>query len=491
MTSCTTILVGKKASYDGSTMIARNDDCPNGMFILRNLAINDPNKMQKTYTSKIAKITIDPADLPDNPLKHSYIPLVSQPGILEGVWGAAGINSKNVAVSATETITTNERVLGGDPLIDLRKNEGKYGLGEEDFVSLILPYINSAREGIKRLGMLLEKYGTYESNGIAISDENEVWWLETIGGHHFIAKKVPDDKVVIMPNRFGLDTFDLEDAFGKQENHICSADLREFIKNNKLKLNKEENVFNPRLAFGSHTDFDHIYDTPRHWFLGRYLCKKQYKWDGPNADFNPESDDIPWAVTPDNLVTVEDIKYLLSSHFQGTKFDPYSKGNENTKHKYRVIGIQRTGLLHCCQIRGYMPNDLKSIMWFTFGANTFNTFVPLYNNVNKIPTYFCNTSDKVDTNSFYWQNRLIGALADSQFNSCIAHIERYQLGTVGEAYNILNKCDKEYKDNNVEMLEKANQEIADMIKEKTDFTLDKVLYEVSMKMKTAFNRNDN
>ena len=213
MTSCTTILVGKKASYDGSTMIARNDDCPNGMFILRNLAINDPNKMQKTYTSKIAKITIDPADLPDNPLKHSYIPLVSQPGILEGVWGAAGINIKNVAVSATETITTNERVLGGDPLIDLKKNEGKYGLGEEDFVSLILPYINTAREGIKRLGMLLEKYGTYESNGIAISDENEIWWLETIGGHHFIAKKVPDNKVVIMPNRFGLDTFDLEIAF--------------------------------------------------------------------------------------------------------------------------------------------------------------------------------------------------------------------------------------------------------------------------------------
>ena len=138
-----------------------------------------------------------------------------------------------------------------------------------------------------------------------------------------------------------------------------------------------------------------------------------------------------------------------------------------------------------------MPNDLKSIFWFSYGANTFNTFVPMYSNVNKFPEYFCNNTEKVNTNSFYWQNRLIGALADSQFNSCIAHIERYQLGTVGEAYNILNKCDKEYKDNNVEMLEKANQEIADMIKEKTDFTLDKVLYEVSMKMKTAFNRNDN
>ena len=210
MTSCTTILVGKKASYDGSTMIARNDDCPSGQFDLKNLLVRKPSDIPKTYKSVISKISIDPADLPENPMQHTFFPTLHEP---EGIWGAAGINSKNVAVSATETITTNERVLGGDPLIDLKKNEGKYGLGEEDFAILLLPYINSAREGIKRLGMLLEKYGTYETNGIAISDENEIWWLETIGGHHFIAKKVPDDKVVIMPNRFGLDTFDLEDAF--------------------------------------------------------------------------------------------------------------------------------------------------------------------------------------------------------------------------------------------------------------------------------------
>ena len=30
--ACTTILVGKKASYDGSTMIARNDDSGSGHF---------------------------------------------------------------------------------------------------------------------------------------------------------------------------------------------------------------------------------------------------------------------------------------------------------------------------------------------------------------------------------------------------------------------------------------------------------------------------
>ena len=42
-------------------------------------------------------------------------------------------------------------------------------------------------------------------NGIAFQDVNEIWWLETIGGHHWIAKRVPDDRYVVMPNQFGID----------------------------------------------------------------------------------------------------------------------------------------------------------------------------------------------------------------------------------------------------------------------------------------------
>ena len=49
-------------------------------------------------------------------------------------------------------------------------------------------------------------------NGIAFSDHDEIWWLETIGGHHWIARRVPDDAYVVMPNQLGIDTFDLKDA---------------------------------------------------------------------------------------------------------------------------------------------------------------------------------------------------------------------------------------------------------------------------------------
>ena len=132
-----------------------------------------------------------------------------------GIWAATGINAANVGMTATETTTSNPRVLAADPMVELREakdgeEERCGGIGEEDIVVLILPYIRSAREGVLRLGALLEQYGTYESNGIAFNDENEVWWLETIGGHHWIAKKIPEDRVIINPNQFGMDSFDLD-----------------------------------------------------------------------------------------------------------------------------------------------------------------------------------------------------------------------------------------------------------------------------------------
>lgn len=58
-------------------------------------------------------------------------------------------------------------------------------------------------------------------NGIAFQDVHEIWWLETIGGHHWIAKRVPDDAYVVMPNQLGIDQFDLEDALGAKKNHLA------------------------------------------------------------------------------------------------------------------------------------------------------------------------------------------------------------------------------------------------------------------------------
>lgn len=540
---CTTILVGKNASYDGSTLVARNEDSSNGVFEPKRMRVVHPDEQPRVYTSVLSHLTVE---LPDNPMRYTSVPDVV-PG--HGVWAEAGFNELNVGMSATETLTTNERVRGADPLVDYvpaKGNEGEDGyvpaqpggLGEEDMVTLVLPYAKSARGGVRILGDLLERYGTYENNGIAFSDVDEIWWLETIGGHHWIAKRVPDDAYVTMPNQLGIDSFDLDDAEGAQADHMCSADLRSWMAEWHLDLtlgvegDGPATVFNPRDAFGSHSDSDHVYNTPRAWYMQRCLNPSDV-WDGPEADYTPESDDIPWSRVPERKVTIEDIKYVLSSHYQGTPFDPYGQlGDERTRHMYRTIGINRQSQLAVMQIRPYRPQASRAIQWMAYGSNPFNTLVPFFPNVDTTPAYLEDTTTRVTSENFYWANRIIAALCDGAFRSTSNAVERYQEKTGAMGHRLVAATDEqiarlgltaaeeaaqsaaeeEFEADNVdgdvqpmtpdetiaalrnpevrEILAAANQTMADQLKEETEKLLDSVLYTRSMEMKNGFHMSD-
>lgn len=495
--ACTTILVGKKATYDGSTMVARNEDSGAGEFGPKKMVVIQPHEQPKLYRSVLSHVEIP---LADEPMRYTCMPDAITG---KGNWAAFGVNELNVSMTATETITSNERVLAADPLVKFVPakgvlNEEGYepeipgGIGEEDIVSLVLPYIHSAREGVTRLGAILERYGTYEMNGIAFQDVDEIWWLETIGGHHWMAKRVPDDSYVVMPNQLGIDSFDFKDALGKQKNYMCSKDLLEFVEKHHLNLSMN-NHFDPRAAFGSHSDADHIYNTPRAWVMCRYFNPTTYTWNGAQAQFKPESDNLPWSLVPEKKITVEDIKYILSNHYQGTPYDPYGKhGDSSMRGSYRPIGVNRTNFLGLVQIRPYVPEAIRSVQWIAFGSNVFNTFVPQYSNVNVVPEYISNTTKTVTTDNFYWASRLVGALADSHFNACASPIERYQLKTQTKANELLLKYDAMYDEKKPvnELCEVANEALVAMVKESTDQVLDQVLFTSSSLMKNAFSRSD-
>lgn len=511
---CTTILIGKKASYDGSTLVARIEDSSAGMFKSKKFIVVEPKDQPIHYKSVRTDCEIE---LPKNPMRYTCLPNVKK---WRGVWGACGVNEKNVSMTATETITTNERVLGADPLVEFEPGIiKKGGIGEEDFVVITLPYINSAKEGVERLGALIEKYGTYESNGIAFQDVDSIWWFETIGGHHWMARRVPDEVYVVMPNQFGLDHFDFEDAYGAKEEFMCSSDLKEFVEENFLDLSTDMSLekllddfeegfdydededykepFNPRVAFGSHSDADHTYNTPRAWVMLRYFNPNTFDWDGEDAEFKPHSDNLPWCMIPEKKITIEDVKYIMSNHYQGTPYDPYLKnGDLSQKGKFRPIGINRNDVLALVQIRPYMPEEIRSIEWLSFGSNVFNAIVPYYANITKTPEYLENTTLTPSTDNFYWVNRIIGALCDAHFPSTASHVERYQNAVQSKCRTILNKYDKEFLKNkskikNVhEFLEKANDEITDFVKDQTNDLLDKTLFTASCEMKNGFSRSD-
>lgn len=484
---CTTILVGKKASHDGSTIIARNDD---GEFEAKRILSHPARPKPYTYKTVISHLSVE---LPGNAMRYTDCPNVNK---TKGVWPACGINEANVAMTATETVTTNPRVQGADPLVVYQPRKGRGtkeipgGIGEEDLVTLVLPYIHSAREGVLRTGALLEQYGTYESNGMAFADADEIWWLETIGGHHWIARRVADDRVVIMPNQFGLDNFDFADAYGEQRENLCSGDLKEFVEKHSLALDLGAQ-FNPRLAFGSQSDADHVYNTPRAWFMARYFLPRTYKWDGENADFTPISNDIPWSFVPERKVTVEDVRYLLGSHYQGTPYDPYDRTSPQ-RGKFRSIGVPNSDVCGIMQIRGSLPEAIRGVEWLSMGGSGFTACFPVYANAADFPEYLSGTSQTVSTGSMYWHSRLIAALTDAHMGNAMLLDERYMNTVMNRGRQLLCQYDQRIvRGESPEILREANRKIADMVKEESEKVLDLILKHASEHMKTRYHRGDN
>ena len=464
--SCTTILVGKNASYDGSTIVARTEDSQNGVFTPKKLIVVKPEDQPRHYKSVLSTFEID---LPDTPVRYTAVPDAIPK---DGIWGEAGINVYNVAMSETETITTNSRVLGADPLVES-------GIGEEDMLTLVLPYVKTAREGVLRLGKILEEYGTYESNGIAISDVNEIWWLETIGGHHWMARRVPDDAYVTNPNQLGSDYFE----FGNPDEFLCDPDLEHFVTEHHLILDQEGKGFNPRYAFGSQKDKDRHYNTPRAWAIQRFL--------NPEIEQDPRSFEILWCQKPYRKVTIEDVKYVLSNHYQDTIYDPYGpEGDHVSQRTFRTIGINRTSQTAILQLRPNKPQETTGIQWISYGSMPYNTAVPFFTQVDTTPDYFANTTAKVTTDSFYWANRIIAGLADPHYAHHVGDLDDYQEMTMAWGHARINKVDRALAAAETVDFEAENQAMSDQIQEATDQLLDKILLDASNLMTNHFSLSD-
>lgn len=391
--TCTTFLAGKKATIDGSTIVCRVEDYSNA-FDPQRFVVVKPEEQPRHYESKTTGFV---AELPDNPLRYTSTPDADSSA---GIFGANGINSANVSMTATETITSNPRILSLDPY------NSETGIGEEDFLTLVLPYVKTARQAVERVGHLLEKYGTYEANGMAFGDQEEVWYLETIGGHHWAAVRIPDDAYVIAPNRLNITHFDFT-----ANDTLCSADLQELIDNNSL--NPEQDNYNLRLIFGSSTERDTRYNNPRAWYVQRQLSGKQEQ--------QPTDQMLPFISYPQHKITIQEIKEIMSSHYQGTDYDPYTV----KEAPFRSIALNRNLELHILQIRNNVDSRISGIQWLAFGPNTVNAVVPFYANIQDTPRHYRDTKTTFNIQDIYWLNHTIMAIADQHYQKVEPLIEDF------------------------------------------------------------------
>lgn len=400
----------------------------------------------------------------------------------------------------------------------------------------MLPYVTTAREGVARLGELLETYGTYESNGVIISDVDEIWYVETIGGHHWIARRVPDDCYATIPNQLGIDDFDLADAFGEQREYLCSADLREFMAMHHLDRTMGTPVssngghahsagfgttvalptrFNPRKAFGTATPKD-ISTTRR--VPGTCNAASTPARTGirrpPATRPNPTTS--RGAAWPEDKVSLEDVDFLLSSHFEGTPVRPVRHdGHGGIAPPLPSDRRERTGHMVAIQVRPYVPAANRTVMWVSFGSGPSSAAAPFYANVNDTPAYLRDTTPEVSTGNLYWTNRLIAVVADAHWYETNRFIEGYAEGVRAFGHRLIERTDEqllarsdaESTDTNAwpldgghgdekdvqgvaDALEAANDEMADYLREHTTKLLNDVLYTSSNLMHNSFAMSD-
>lgn len=381
--SCTSILIGKKATIDGSVIIGRNEDSRTAWpkHLAFHQRVETEGNVFKSHGNKFS------LDLPKTAYAYSSTPEWTKK---YGVFEEDGINEYHVAMSATESAYANERILAIDPF------ETETGILEEAMVTVVLPYVKTAQEGVKLLGKIVEEKGAAEANGILFGDEDEAWYMEIGSGHHWVARRIPDDSYTVVANQLSIQEIDFNDP----ANFLYSQGLEAFVYDHRLW--PKDVPFIWRDIFGTRSESDLHYNTPRVWYGQKLLT--------PSVSQEPQSFDLPFLQKADRPLTVQDAQTVLASHYSDTDYDLTSPKNAG-QATFRPIGVATTQESHLLQVRG---EDLYH--WLAMGVTAQSVYIPFFPQGSKTPYMWGNGKVDYSPNSAYWIFKLAGVLVDRDWN---------------------------------------------------------------------------
>ena len=383
---CTTIIIGQEQTADGSMIVARSEDWD--AMEAKNYEIfegtdNGPREF-------VAKDSPFRCELPEKALGYSAL----SPYNLHGHWGSAGFNTAGVGMSATESIFSSDEILKHDPLVE-------NGVAENSVFNITLPYVHTAREGVERLGMLIEKYGIAEGFGIGFVDSKEIWYLETACGHRWLACRMPKDQYFVTGNQSRFRTYDPND----KENYLASADLIEFAEKHGL-YNPAQGAFDFHEAYARDIKLDTTYNYPRVWGL-QQLFSPEIKNDVTKNTF-------PVFAKPAHKITLTELRTAFRFHYDNTEHDPYL--NSNPKEPYRPVSIFRTTQTHLLQVRPELPQAIGCINYVAMGMADLGVFLPLYQGITSYPEAYTKGNGESSADSAYWKFRKIMVLGMTNYN---------------------------------------------------------------------------
>jgi len=394
--SCTSILVGKDASADGSTMTTHTCDCGICDWTWRHVPAADhkPGSTRKIYHISQYRTWPPSEGLKWDLIKKDFtgleIPQVPHTyGYHHGSFGY--INDRQVAIGES-TIGCQRKLRNPTqtPALDLTM-----------LTLLAMERASTARQAIQLMGSLAEKYGYgFHDDGemLAVADPREVWIFEIIPvgplwkpdsgkpGAIWSAQRVPDDHVSVCPNESRIGEIDLnnKDYFMASE-HVVS-----FAVENGLYDPKSGQSFSWKKAY-----------SPSEGSAASTRGRIQRMWRffdlvAPSRKFKPETAnmDFPFSVKPDKKLSVQDVMALTRDRSYGTPFDPV-KGirggpfkNPNLYRQTRVIDDGRAEYTTVTQGRSWLPDQIGGLVWIAFGSQDTACYMPFYAGVTELPKSF-------------------------------------------------------------------------------------------------------
>ena len=451
--ACTNLIVGKKASADGSVMCTYNCD---GFGFSGSLSYSPAGRHEPGEL--IAIHGWGP------PHEGQYVRQV------EYTYNVVGLmNEKQVTIVET-TFDGRLELVNRDGLLDYFS-----------LMRLALQRSSTAREAIKCMAELVEEYG-YNSSGetLTICDPNEAWIMEIIGkgpdckGAVWVALRIPDDCICAHANLSRIRQFPLENKkrktgsesifleYGKSitSKHlnkisdpkvdcVYAYDVISMARERGFFSGKDED-FSFREAYCP-IDFENVrYADARVWsfFRHHYNHEEMDKYlPYVNGDFDV-CDHLPLWIKPDKPLSLRDLQQDMRDHFEGTPLDMTSdmtagpwgmpirplpmhfKDSDSLAYfRERPIACQQSGFTMTCQMRSWLPDDVGGVTWFNCDDANMVAYVPLYCCITQVPDCFRpenNPRAEFSDQSAFWMNNWVANMVYPRYSMMIGDLRKAQ-----------------------------------------------------------------
>ncbi len=477
--ACTTILVGRAATKDGSVLMATSCDgnimgrvyvqpakeYPEGTEVRMFYDFPAPT----TWQEHLDKVKKGPNFVGQLPIERTYRCVLAAGHFADSVTG--GINEHGVSMGI-EYMGMKPELVNRKGIVSTCSSHWSTSL-----IANGLMRATTAREAVRLMGSMAEEYGfTYywapeAGCAIPIVDEKEAWIMEIFGpgkdwapgsgepGAVWCAQRVPDGEVTCNANRSRIGELDL----GDRDRLMASPNVYSLAE--RLGLWKPGRPFVWYEVYGTGGTKG---NSLREWAALNSIAPSL----GLEATGDPSKDRYPFSVTPDESVSVQALAKVMRDCYEGTKYDvtehpAFNPGGRKSPlarafgsrglfdlvgiEPERCIGSETSGYVYLSQIRAWLPDPVSGCMWFSLGPSITSCFTPVYSGTTKITDSWSRSPDftRIDRTQVQWEFQLVDDLTGLKYQDAIEDVR----GVIGPAEERFLTFQTEFEDAAVRVFE--------------------------------------